>query len=284
MTKASKLKAAEDRAAAKTLLGGVLAVLARSYQSHTDAVAQCRDILDDLELAGPPCCSAPPVPPSAASTAPSSQAEKDRKSLRRIAIYKRRLEARMASSSDAPGDPDPASHTRTTPGTPLVATQDSSRDVSLPHVEVADPNPSSSADVAPGLVTPPKAHTRHSNASAHKEHDFGNPVDGMVIRTRPSGPGTKAPKRIDGVSFTRVPPGTPSPPSGILKRNATACVKRTLSAVGQMHRIDSEGVAYIAGLLVMYLEEQWEELVRTWGVEILNQHDASGEWRFRIRG
>ena len=51
-----------------------------------------------------------------------------------------------------------------------------------------------------------------------------------------------------------------------------------------MHRIDSEGVAYIAGLLVKYLEVEWEDLVRTWGMEILDQHEASGEWRFRLRG
>jgi len=99
--------AAEDRAVAKTLLGGVLAVLHRSYSSRPDALAQCRDLLDDLELAGTPCDFVPPVASRDSDPRPASapkngearlaKALRDRK---RAQAYIKKLDATIAKGPD----------------------------------------------------------------------------------------------------------------------------------------------------------------------------------------
>lgn len=272
--------AAEDRAVARTLLGGVLAVLDRSYSSRPEALAQCRDLLDDLELAGPPCNSAPRHGGSATPAAADevSQAAKDLKTLRRLKIHVARVEARVAGSTDASG-PDLGPHGSSTPAPPLPAQASCSVEPPAPILAGVPPD-SPVAELDFDLVpkTPPKTRAP-STASALDELDL---ACGPVARWECGVPvlSKKIPKKYDGFSFPKPRlPNTPSPPHGVLKRNASACVKSTLQGANQQHRIDSAGVSYIAGLLVKNEEEDWVRIILTWGMEVLDNHDATGEWR-----
>ena len=71
------------------------------------------------------------------------------------------------------------------------------------------------------------------------------------------------------------PPNTPSPPRGMLTRDATAFVRgRHASFPG----IDPRGVSYLARFLVMHVEEDWGQILDTWGAGAFEAHARTGVW------
>ena len=280
--------AAEDRALAKSLQANQLTVLRRSL-SCLDALEKMQEMLDDLRCAElPGGATAKEVKRDATdqvSTDEASKLTKARKSLVRLKGYVQKLETVIDGTSVHPASDSVPESQSTAAHTPLTPVRPGSPVVSCPVDVLLNPSPTAQAGEKPP-TTPPRIPAPSPSKSAPMWHDsLVETGSGEIsIRGHRWSGGLKAPRRLEGPVFTRKPPDTPSPPNAVLKRDATACVWRVLKCDNQSHRVDREGVAYIAGLLVRYSAEDWEEMVRTWGMDILECHDSTGVWRWTVKG
>ena len=274
--------AAEDRAVAKTLLGGVLAVLHRSYSSRPDALAQCRDLLDDLELAGTPCDFVPPVATrdsdSRTASAPNGEARlakalRDRK---RAQAYIKKLDATIAkgpdvassSASDAPSDgtqENCAAHSAPLSPSGLHATP---ADRSVPADSV-------------GFLTPPRTCDVDETALGLDVSSVLGRLGGEEFNAVPLGQKRSKRSVYSDLGWQRaapLTPGTPSPSKGMLMRDATMAVRSYLAA-SQHSGVGPDGVSYMAGMLVKYTENDWDSVLLNWGEGAIAAYTTTGRWR-----
>ena len=185
-----------------------------------------------------------------------------------------RLDARISASNPAMPQCDaPSCDTSCFPCPPDSLTHSSSH---LPPAAQSTAPLTKQDDSGIHPTTPPrwtKPQVAHAHLSGQELVPPPHPV-GVSI-------GRKAPKSkalTDGIPLRARPtPDSPSPPRGMIKRDATLFIKSYLQNSDLQH-VGPAGISYMAGMLAHYEESGWQRVMDGWGKQTIEKHESTGKW------
>ena len=287
--------AIRDRAMAKSLASNAFIALSSSL-SPSDAV---KALASEVRALDPeagrtdknlPSAKANGAAQATAASSSSSfvdqakQLAKLHKHRLRLVGHLSKLDEKIASCSTAQAEADPLS----TPG-------DEALDTDL-HVSQHTSPPRTPLSKTPIAPSSPPLHSvvraLDLSAAAPRENEAALSsgtrwiVDGVEVLTRPPSVNVHKAARTSaqGYNFRRLPPpapDTPSPPKGMLKRDATSFVRSHLANHTHHSELEANGamVEYMARMLIKCEEDGWGGIMETWGEDCVAKFVLTGSWR-----